>query len=255
MTGRTPAPGLPRLVAHRGWPQRCPENTLLSLARALEAGAGFVEFDVQMTADGVPVLLHDADLRRMAGIDVTVTEQPLAALRAHELNEPGRFGGAFGGVRLATLAEAVELLARFPGATAFVEIKRASLRRFGTEAVVDRVLRDLAALPDACVPISFAAAALRRARVSGARRIGWVFETWSAAARREAEALAPEYLFVDHECLPAEGDLWPGPWTWAVYTVNSAEPLPGLAARGVGLVETDCIGEMLAWTGAGRRGG
>ncbi len=257
MTSKHPGPDLPRLVAHRGWPRRYPENTLLSLERALDAGAEFVEFDVQMTADGVPVLLHDADLRRMAGADLKVTEHGLEGLRAHEVNERGRFGDAFSGLRLATLEEAVALLARFPRATAFVEIKRASLRRFGVEAVVGRVLRDLEPLPDRCVPISFSAEAMRRALMEGARRVGWVIEKYDDAVRREAEGFAPQFLFIDHEMLPPQGTLWPGPWTWAVYTVNTAEPLAALAARGIGLVETDSIGEMLAWTaaaGAERRG-
>src|SRR5262245_4292878 len=120
MTSTPHVPDLPRLVAHRGYPRRYPENTLLSLSKALEAGAGYVEFDVQMTADGVPVLLHDSDLRRMAGADLKVTENSLESLRAHELNERERFGDAFHGVRLATLEETVALLGRFPHATAFV---------------------------------------------------------------------------------------------------------------------------------------
>ena len=74
MTSRPQGVDTLRLVAHRGYPRRYPENTLLSLLAALEAGAEFVEFDVQMTADGVPVLLHDADLRRTGGADLEVTE-------------------------------------------------------------------------------------------------------------------------------------------------------------------------------------
>jgi glycerophosphoryl diester phosphodiesterase len=250
MTSRHPGPDLPRLVAHRGWPRRYPENTLLSLERALEAGAEFVEFDVQMTADGVPVLLHDADLRRMAGVDLKVTEHALEALRAHEVNERGRLGDAFSGLRLATLEEVVALLARFPRATAFVEIKRASLKRFGIEAVVGRVLLDLEPLPDRCVPISFAAEAMRRSLMKGAPRVGWAIEKYNDAVRLEAEALAPQFLFIDHKVVPPEGSLWPGPWTWVAYTVNAVEPLAALAERGISLVETDWIGEMLAWTAA-----
>ena len=258
MAGRPQGQELPRLVAHRGYPRRYPENTLLSLSKALEAGARFVEVDVQLTGDGVPVLLHDSDLRRMAGADLKVTQEKLEALRAHEFNEPKRFGDAFSGLRLATLEEAVALLLRFPAATAFVEIKRASLKRFGTEAVVGRVLRDLGPAQDRCVPISFDAGALRQARAAGAPRIGWVIEPYSAAVRREAESMSPQFLFVDHELLPPQGALWPGAWTWAVYTINTTDPLADLAARGVGLVETDAIGEMLAAlraAGGPRRGG
>ena len=57
----------PAIVAHRGYTGRYPENTLLSLAAAVSYGARFLEFDVQLTRDGVPVLCHDenaAALRR-----------------------------------------------------------------------------------------------------------------------------------------------------------------------------------------------
>ena len=52
-------------VAHRGAPYRHRENTLDSLRAGLELGADAVEFDVQTTRDGVPVLLHDAEASSM----------------------------------------------------------------------------------------------------------------------------------------------------------------------------------------------
>ncbi|HEX5567337.1 MAG TPA: glycerophosphodiester phosphodiesterase [Streptomyces sp.] len=63
-------------VAHRGHPYRERENTLPSVRAALTAGADAVEVDVRLTADGTPVLLHDATLERLWGVD-----RPLAAVR------------------------------------------------------------------------------------------------------------------------------------------------------------------------------
>jgi glycerophosphoryl diester phosphodiesterase len=57
---------LPELVAHRGSLLRYPENTWLGLEAALKAGACWLEFDIQMCADGRFVLLHDADFNRTA---------------------------------------------------------------------------------------------------------------------------------------------------------------------------------------------
>ena len=54
-----PATRRPILVAHRGDSLSHPENTEASVLAALSAGADWVEIDVQVTADGVPVLLHD----------------------------------------------------------------------------------------------------------------------------------------------------------------------------------------------------
>ncbi|MGP3733271.1 glycerophosphodiester phosphodiesterase [Streptomyces sp. GDS52] len=52
-------------VAHRGDPYRVRENTLASLRSALHRGADAVEFDVRLTRDGLPVLLHDETLKRL----------------------------------------------------------------------------------------------------------------------------------------------------------------------------------------------
>ncbi|MEU2129928.1 glycerophosphodiester phosphodiesterase [Streptomyces sp. NPDC018352] len=57
-------------VAHRGDPYRVRENTLPSIRSALGRGADAVEIDVRLTRDGVPVLLHDATLKRLWGHDV-----------------------------------------------------------------------------------------------------------------------------------------------------------------------------------------
>ncbi|MEU0598789.1 glycerophosphodiester phosphodiesterase [Streptomyces sp. NPDC006393] len=67
-------------VAHRGDPYRFPENTIDSLRSALGRGADAVEIDVRLTRDGVPVLLHDASLKRLWGHD-----RPLRSLSAEEV--------------------------------------------------------------------------------------------------------------------------------------------------------------------------
>lgn len=64
---RAPDPRPVAVTAHRGGPGPAPENTLAALERAIEAGADWSEVDVQLTRDGVPVLLHDADLLRVVG--------------------------------------------------------------------------------------------------------------------------------------------------------------------------------------------
>ena len=55
---------LPRLIAHRGAKNRAPENTLAAINEAARCGAGWVELDVQLTEDKVPVIIHDRTLDR-----------------------------------------------------------------------------------------------------------------------------------------------------------------------------------------------
>ncbi|WP_063963272.1 glycerophosphodiester phosphodiesterase family protein [Ensifer sp. Root31] len=74
------------IVAHRGNWNNAPENSLLSIRRAIEAGNDVVEIDVRRTADGEFVLLHDDTLERMTGLggepeQMTLTELTSLALR------------------------------------------------------------------------------------------------------------------------------------------------------------------------------
>ena len=64
----------PTLVAHRGYSGRYPENTLLAYQAAYEHGARYMELDLQLTSDSVPVLHHDVSMQRMAGIDIDVRD-------------------------------------------------------------------------------------------------------------------------------------------------------------------------------------
>jgi glycerophosphoryl diester phosphodiesterase len=57
----------PLIIAHRGCPDVAPENTLAGVRAAVAAGADVVEVDVRLSADGVPVIVHDPHLRRIAG--------------------------------------------------------------------------------------------------------------------------------------------------------------------------------------------
>ncbi len=55
---------LPLIIGHRGASAHAPENTLAAFQMALDAGADGVEFDVQMSKDGVPMVIHDTNLER-----------------------------------------------------------------------------------------------------------------------------------------------------------------------------------------------
>ena len=71
---------LPKVIGHRGAAAYAPENTLASFREARRRGATWVETDVVLTADGVPILMHDNSLKRTTGIDRLVAETPRADL-------------------------------------------------------------------------------------------------------------------------------------------------------------------------------
>lgn len=237
----------PILVAHRGYAARYPENTLAALQAAVDAGARWLEFDVQLSADAVPVLLHDASLRRTAGRTETVFELNARQLQAIGAGEPARFGDLYAAVRLPSLVEVVAWLETEPQVQAFVEVKMESIQRFGVERVHRALQGALEPVRDRCVLISYDDAFLFAARLAAPARIGWVVADYDDAHLQRARALAPDVLFTNYTRLPPEPEpLWPGPWQWACYEITATDLALALAARGVVFIETMAVGELLA---------
>ena len=99
--------GVVEITGHRGSKVRAPENTLSALRQAIAEGADFAEIDVQTTADGVVVLLHDADLMRVASVN-----RRLRDINYHELSDidvGSWFAPEFSSERIPTLQEAIDL--------------------------------------------------------------------------------------------------------------------------------------------------
>jgi len=71
---------LPKVIGHRGAKAYAPENTLASFREARRRGATWVEIDVKLTADSVPIVMHDPSLKRTMGVDRLVAETPRAEL-------------------------------------------------------------------------------------------------------------------------------------------------------------------------------
>jgi glycerophosphoryl diester phosphodiesterase len=105
---------IPTLVAHRGYAAHWPENTLPALDAAVAAGARWVEVDVQLCADGVPVLLHDADLERVTGRALSVFDLSGRRARRDLRRRTRALRRALCGGRAPTLAEFAAWLAGHP---------------------------------------------------------------------------------------------------------------------------------------------
>ena len=60
------------ITAHRGSSKHAPENTMAAIEEAIGEMADYSEIDVQLSKDGVPVVCHDLNLSRVAGVDVSL---------------------------------------------------------------------------------------------------------------------------------------------------------------------------------------
>jgi glycerophosphoryl diester phosphodiesterase len=65
---------LPLIIGHRGASAVAPENTMAAFQEAIAAGADGIEFDVRLSRDGVPVIIHDSTLRRTTGLPHRVAD-------------------------------------------------------------------------------------------------------------------------------------------------------------------------------------
>lgn len=104
--------GLPTrgLCAHRGAMATHPENTLIAFDEAIRLGAAMVEFDVQLSRDGVPVLMHDATVDRTTDGTGRVADLPFAAIRRFDAGV--RKDARFAGTRVPTFEEALTMMPR-----------------------------------------------------------------------------------------------------------------------------------------------
>ncbi|MGI9371083.1 MAG: glycerophosphodiester phosphodiesterase family protein [Hyphomicrobiales bacterium] len=97
-----------QITAHRGSSASAPENTLSALRQAISDGADYAEIDVQETADGEIVLLHDSDLLRVAGVPDKIWETKLKRLA--QLEAGAWFSEEFRGEPIPTLKQAIDLV-------------------------------------------------------------------------------------------------------------------------------------------------
>ncbi len=98
----------PPVIAHRGASASAPENTLAAIRAAREQGVNWVELDVKITYDGVPVLLHDETLERTTSGSGFVAEASWNDLS--RLDAGSSFDLRFKGEPLPHLSDAVNLL-------------------------------------------------------------------------------------------------------------------------------------------------
>src|SRR5947209_11431709 len=118
----------PLIIGHRGAAAIAPENTLVSFTRAFADGADGIDFDVRLTRDHIPVVIHDATLRRTAARTGFIAALTAAELAATDVGSwfnrrfPARARAEHAGASVPTLAQVLEL-AQPRGGLLYVELK------------------------------------------------------------------------------------------------------------------------------------
>jgi len=224
---------LPKVIGHRGAAAYSPENTLESFREARRRGATWVETDIKLTADGVPIVMHDDSLKRTTGVDRLVAKTPRAEL------PPG----------VPTFEEAIACFGE-EGLGCNVEIKPCPGREAETGRVVVETLRRCwpahlpAPLLSSFKDESLAAARAAAPEFARSLLLGRFVEDW----RARVEAIGAAGVNTNGERLTA-------PWTCAikdaglvlgVYTIDDPKVALVLVGMGADVVITDAPDIILA---------
>ncbi|MDI6097520.1 glycerophosphodiester phosphodiesterase family protein [Actinoplanes sp. NEAU-A12] len=236
-------------VAHRGYSTVAPENTLPAFAAALRAGATLVEFDVRVTRDGVPVVIHDRTVNRTTNGSGRVWD--LTADEIATLDAGSWFGAGFTGLRVPTLSETLDLLAAGP-AELLVEIKPPATLDEVKSIVAQLAHRDLL---DRSVVQSFDADVLRKVRdVAPDVRRGLLLFRFDAETVELSRELGVTYcnppvadVLHDAETMAALRAAGVGVMPW---TPNDMAGWRPLVDAGVAGLITDLVGELTGWVNA-----
>ena len=217
---------LPRVIGHRGAMAYAPENTLASFREAKQRGALWVEIDVKLTADRVPVLMHDPSLKRTMGIDRLVAEMSRAELPK----------------AVPTFEQAIACF-RELGLGCNVEIKPCEGREAETARIAVETLRRC--WPDTLPPpllSSFKGASLRAAfqaapEFARALLLGEIADDW----RSRAEAVAAACINTNGKKLtaPQAIEIRKAGYALGVYTINDGDIARALIAMGADCIITD----------------
>lgn len=235
-----------RLVAHRGQRHTIPENTIESIRSAIDCGAMAVEFDVQMTADGVPVLSHDLSLLETAGIDVNLSEITYDAVKKISVNESARFANQYQDITLPSLQDIVAVLKDTPEVMVFVELKEASIEIFGIKRFLNAVITQIEPIQKQCVMISDSLQTLVASKKMASIPIGWIFHKWDISILEHARQSKVDYMVVNHKyCEGVNHDYAADDWEWMMYETRDPDRAVALFDQGVRFIESDDVCSML----------
>lgn len=233
-TAAEPRPGsvVARVAAHRGSSSVAPENTMSALRRAIDDGADCAEIDVQETADGVVVLLHDADLARVAGVRRGIWE--LTWKQSRGLDVGSWFSSRFAGERIPSLEQVLTLTGGRIGLN--IELKyNGHDQRLG-ERVAELV--DAAGLAESTIITSLDAGGLRRVRACRpALRLGLVVTSpVGDTGGLDVEALSMDVRIVSPRAVRANREAGLETHAW---TANDRDCIGHMLDCGVDCVITD----------------
>ncbi len=216
-------------IAHRGYSERYPENTLLAFQKAIEAGADMIELDVHLSRDGELVVIHDDDISRTSNGYGLVMDTPLSELK--KLDFSYKFPH-FGHVSIPALGEVFDLVKG--KIMVNVEIKKLPMNYKGIEEKLVELIR-VKGVADQVIISSFDHYSLLKVKVLFPEiRTGMLYVAVWTCFERELEALKAYSVHPHVDAAYAEQLKWAHDNGYKVYpwVAGSREELTRLIGSG-----------------------
>ncbi len=240
----------PKIIGHRGGGTLAPENTLAGIRKAAELGFGGVEFDVMLSADRVPFLIHDETLERTTNGRGRVAATPYAMLAS--LDAGAWFSPAHCGERLPTFEQAAKLCVEL-GLWANVEIKPAAGFERETAEIAARLAAELwrgasrkplvSSFQETCIEVARAVAP----DFARGYLIDRIEPGWREAARRLG--CVSVHCNCEHLTQAQAREIGSAGYWLLCYTVNDADAARRLFSWGVDAIFTDRLDLFPAGSG------
>ena len=219
-------------IAHRGYSEKYPENTLLAFEQAILAGADMIEFDIRLSRDGHIVVIHDSRINRTSDGRGRVADLTLAQLKRYNYIN-GMVQHGF--VAIPTLEEVIDLMGR--RVLLNIEIKKGrNVKRDIEGRLVELLTRK--AMIDRVVVSSFNGASLRRVReINRDVRTGLLYEKVRRTFYDNVRSMGVSSVHPSLEAIDKDQLLWAKSQGLAVYAWVATDRATIERCRSAGFID------------------
>lgn len=221
------------IAAHRGYSSEAPENTIPAFEEAISNMSDYVELDVQETKDGKIVVLHDSNLKRVAGINKNIWNLNYADIA--DVDVGSWFSEDFVGVTIPTLEEVMEMA---KGRLKLnIEIKLTGHEKNIEKSVVKII--EKYGMENDCVVTSFQAKALKKVKEANPDiQTGYILHVayGDFSSLDYADALSVNYSFATELLIDEAHSTGKKVYVW---TVNTSEAINNMINNGADMIITD----------------
>ncbi len=233
----------PYILAHRGDSGSAPENTLASFKKAVDKGVDGVEFDVHLTADGVPIVIHDETVNRTTKSEGRVAE--LSLKEATKMDAGSHYSSEFSHEKIPSLKDVLEIVSGMKIIN--IELKNNRENYPNIEQKVIELTKDMGVFPKTIFSSFNHYSMINVKKISSDAKVGvlykaWLYEPWKYARRLGIQNIHPHFRAINKNIVKKCKD---NGINVNVYGANDKDKIEYLIKLGVDMIICDFPDESL----------